>query len=85
MTEMRFNKTGDHEYDVYFCDINVGWVYQDPDAWSYASWFIGGISQDFEAGGVNNKTVKAYGYGTRQRAAGKLIRMQSSYIIRNMP
>jgi hypothetical protein len=78
---LTFKKTDDHEYDVLFNGQVIGSIYRDPDAWSYAAWFIAGGRRDYRMGGVNNKTRKLSGFTGREFAAAELALTQSAKII----
>jgi len=81
-SNLRFKKIEPREYDVYFGEIRIGHVYYDEDAWSWGRWFVGGISQDMEWGGVNSMTLKAEGFSTRIQSANHLAKMNSFKVIR---
>ena len=79
--EYNFNRIDANWYTVEFCGVEIGEVYRDPDAWSYAPWFIGGVKQVVTQGGVNQSIAKPRGFGTRERAAYALSVSQSAKIL----
>jgi len=81
---LRFKKIEPGEYDIYFGETRIGHVYYDEDAWSCGRWFIGGISQDMEWGGVNSMTLKAEGFFTRIQAANYLAKMNSFKVVQKL-
>ena len=78
----RFQKVDEGWYRVSWGGIEIGEIYRDPDAWSYAPWFIDGVKQEMVAGGVNQSVTKPRGYGTRRQAARALAMSQSAKILK---
>lgn len=74
MTILHFHKLPDGTYNVFRDKVFLGNVYRDPDAWSYASWFVSGEKQRFSLGGAMGWTSKASGAATRKQAARALAR-----------
>lgn len=70
---------------VFVCGTQIGEVFYDPDAWSYARYFIVGGRRLMVYGGVNGMTRKFGGFRRLRSAAHELAIMNSSFIIRNMP
>jgi len=81
MDGLKFKKNRPGDYDVYFSDVRLGSVWRDPDAWSYASWFIDGVPQRIACGGVNGFDRKPSGFGTRMQAARHLAMMKSGAVL----
>jgi len=80
-SKYKFKRIDTNWYSVEVYGVEVGEVYRDPDAWSYAPWFIGGIKQVVTRGGVNQSIEKPRGFGTRERAAYALSVSQSAKIL----
>jgi len=68
-------------HDVLFDGQRIGGVYRDPDAWSYAQWFIEGGPRHHARGGVNGKTLKRHSFRTLGMAVHECAVMASGRIL----
>lgn len=79
--KLSFRKVDEGYYEVLFNGQVLGCLFRDPDAWSYASWFVEGDRHEYQWGGVNNRTRKRSGFALREFAAERVAMTQSIRII----